>query len=153
MIAVDQDELFMNIALEEAKAAFSEDEVPIGAAVVYQGAVTARAHNCPVSTGDPTAHAEVLAIRESSKKLGNYRLAGATLYVTLEPCIMCVGAIVQARIARVVYGAADPKGGGVSSLYRIFDDGKLNHVAEVRGGVLESECGEILSRFFRKKRV
>ena len=153
MNADDKDETFMTLALEEAKAAFAENEVPIGAVLVYKGSVLARAHNRPVSTSDPTAHAEILAIRQSSQTLGNYRLPDAILYVTLEPCIMCVGAIVHARIARVVYGAADPKGGSLSSCYHIFDDGKLNHVAEVRGGVLENECGEILSRFFRKKRV
>lgn len=143
----------MRFALEEAKAAYNEDEVPIGALVVYNDSVCARAHNSPVKTGDPTAHAEILAIRKSAFKIGNYRLTGATLYATVEPCIMCAGAIVHARIARVVYGAADPKGGALRSVYTIFDDKKMNHSVTVHGGVLEKECGEILSRFFQEKRV
>ena len=150
---MDEDEKFMAIALEEAEAAYIENEVPVGAVIVHEGSVLSQAHNSPLSTGDPTAHAEILAIRESAAKIGNYRLNGATLYATLEPCIMCVGAMVQARIARVVYGASDPKGGALKSLYTVFDDGKLNHAAVVRGGVLEKDCSEILSRFFRKKRV
>jgi tRNA(adenine34) deaminase len=147
------DEKFMHLALEEAAWAAEEGEVPVGAVVVLEGKLIARAHNQCISLCDPTAHAEILALREAGRKLSNYRLVGATLYVTLEPCIMCVGALLQARIRRLVYGASDPKGGACVSLYKILDDERLNHSVEAVGGVLSREGAEILSRFFRGKRI
>ena len=153
MVSLPGDEAAMAVALEEAARARAAGEVPIGAAIVREGALLASAHNGPISLNDPSAHAEILAIRRAAAAVGNYRLSGATLYVTLEPCLMCAGAILQARIARVVFGAADPKGGAVVSLYRVFDDGRLNHTVTVTGGVLREACAEILSGFFREKRV
>jgi len=144
---------FMRIALEEAQAAYSAGEVPVGAVLVHDGHILAQAHNLPITMNDPSAHAELLALRQASQKLGNYRLVGAELYVTLEPCIMCAGAIVQARLARVIFGARDPKCGAVASLYNILTDERLNHQVEVTEGILQEECGEIMSRFFRQKRV
>jgi tRNA(adenine34) deaminase len=149
----------MREALREAQVAFDVDEVPIGAIVVHSNSVSGEqrmigaAHNQREQLRDPTAHAEMIAITQAAEALGNWRLDGCTLYVTLEPCPMCAGAIVLARIPRVVYGAADPKAGAVSTLYRILDDSRLNHRAEVIGGVLAEPCGEILSRFFRAKRA
>ena len=128
-------------------------EVPVGAVIVMDGKVIARAHNSPISLNDPCGHAEVLAIRKAAKKIGNYRLTGAEMYVTLEPCVMCAGAIVNARISRIVFGAADPKGGAVVSLFKILGDGRLNHSAKAQQGVLQEPCAEILSRFFREKRI
>lgn len=145
-------ESFMRQALGEAEAALAEDEVPIGAVVVHDGRVIAAAHNQREQLHDPTAHAEMIAITQAAEALGNWRLDGCTLYVTLEPCPMCAGAIVLARLSRVVYGAADPKAGAVASLYRLLDDPRLNHRAEVVAGVLAEPCGEILSRFFAEKR-
>jgi len=150
---MDEDERFMTMALEEARAALDHGEVPVGAVIVRDGTVLASGRNSSIELNDPTAHAEICAIRRAAEKENNYRLPGTTLYVTVEPCVMCAGAIVQARISRVVYGAPDPKGGAVHSLYRLFDDRKLNHVAETRSGVLERECKEIMSGFFRRKRV
>lgn len=147
------DDHYMNIALEEAQKAAAKDEVPVGAIVVFSGQIIGRAHNEPIGGHDPSAHAEILAMRRAAEKLGNYRLTGAELYVTLEPCIMCAGAIIQARLARVIYGALDPKCGAVVSLYKILTDSRLNHQVDVTGGVLKEECGEIISRFFREKRV
>ena len=147
------DEKFIDLAIEEALLAFSKGEVPVGAVITLGDDILAKSHNSPVSMGDPSAHAEILAIRNASTKLGNYRLVGTTMYVTLEPCIMCAGAIIQSRIQRVVFGADDPKGGGVSSLYRILHDKRLNHYVEVSGGVKKDACAEILSRFFREKRI
>ncbi|MEN6508033.1 MAG: tRNA adenosine(34) deaminase TadA [Smithella sp.] len=144
---------FMRIALEEAGKAMADGEVPIGAVLVQEGRILARAHNAPISRKDPSAHAEMLVLREAGEKTGNYRLAGAELYVTLEPCVMCAGAILQARIARVIFGARDPKAGAVVSLYRILSDSRLNHQPEVTEGILRQECGEILSRFFKEKRI
>ena len=149
----DRDEQMMGLAFEEARLAAEEGEVPIGAVILWKDKVIARSHNQPIARHDPTAHAEILAIREAAEKMKNYRLSGMTLYVTLEPCIMCAGAILQARLARLVYGAGDPKGGAVSSLYRVLEDGRLNHSVEVVGGVLSASCAEILSGFFREKRV
>jgi tRNA(adenine34) deaminase len=145
-------ETYMQHALREAQAAFDEDEVPIGAVVVCEGRVIAAAHNQREQLRDPTAHAEMIAITQAAQALGNWRLEGCTLYVTLEPCPMCAGAIVLARITRVVFGAADPKAGAVATLYRLLDDGRLNHRSEVATGVLADQCGEILSRFFGQKR-
>ena len=147
------DEKFMDLAIEEALLALSKGEVPVGAVIVLEGDVLAKSHNSPILMKDPSAHAEILAIRKAAEKMGNYRLMGTTMYVTLEPCIMCSGAIVQARIQRVVYGADDLKGGGVSSLYRILHDKRLNHSVEVTGGVKKDACAEILSRFFQEKRI
>lgn len=146
------DEYYMEIALAEAETACAGGEVPVGAAIVMGDEVIAKAHNNPVLMQDPTAHAEILAIRKAAAIKKNYRLGGMTLYVTIEPCVMCAGAIVHARLARVVFGAADPKGGAFS-LYGILADGKLNHSVAVTGGVLQEKCRELLGRFFREKRI
>jgi tRNA(adenine34) deaminase len=142
----------MRIALEEAQRAGEEGEVPIGAVLVSEGEVIGRGRNRPIALSDPTAHAEIQALREGGRRLGNYRLPGSTLYVTLEPCIMCAGAILQARIGRLVFGNEDPKGGAVSSLYSLLEDSRLNHRVEVISGVLQAECRELLRRFFRERR-
>jgi tRNA(adenine34) deaminase len=147
------DENFMDIAIEEALLASAKGEVPIGAVVTLGDNILARSHNNAISMNDPSAHAEILAIRRAAKMLGNYRLVGATLYVTLEPCVMCAGAIIQARVQRIVFGADDPKSGGVVSLYSILNDTRLNHSVEVKSGVKKDACAEILSRFFREKRI
>jgi tRNA(adenine34) deaminase len=149
---VDADRRHMRLALREAEAAAAEDEVPIGAVIVHQGRVIASAHNQREQLHDPTAHAEMIAITQAAGVLGDWRLEDCTLYVTLEPCPMCAGAIVLARVPRVVYGAADPKAGAAQSLYRLLDDGRLNHRATVTDGVLGEECGAILTRFFEQKR-
>jgi tRNA(adenine34) deaminase len=148
-----RDERFMRIALEEAELAFAAGEVPVGAVLVdAEGQVLARAHNRTVTDRDPTAHAEILALREGAGKIGNYRLTGSSLYVTVEPCCMCAGALVWARVGRLVSGAADPKGGGAGSLYRITEDERLNHRVETFPGVLEAECRAVMQRFFRERR-
>jgi tRNA(adenine34) deaminase len=144
---------FMNIALQEAVVGYKQNEVPIGAVLVQEGQILAKAHNAPIASNDPSAHAEMLAIRKACEKTGNYRLTGASLYVTLEPCLMCAGAILQARLARVIFGARDLKAGAVVSLYSILNDNRLNHQADVSEGILQEECGEILSRFFKEKRI
>ena len=143
---------FMRQALREAERALAEDEVPIGAVIVHGGRVIAAAHNQREQLHDPTAHAEMIAITQAAGELGDWRLEGCTLYVTLEPCPMCAGAIVLARLPRVVYGAADPKAGAVATLYELLNDARLNHRAEVCGGVLADECGAMLTRFFAAKR-
>jgi tRNA(adenine34) deaminase len=143
---------FMRLALEEAELAFREDEVPIGAVIVREDRVIARAHNQREQLHDPTAHAEMIAITQAAEVLRSWRLDGCTLYVTLEPCPMCAGAMVQARIPAVVYGATDPKAGAARSLYRLLDDERLNHRCQVVPGVLAGPCGEILSRFFQQQR-
>jgi tRNA(adenine34) deaminase len=151
-------EEFMRLALREAERALDAGEVPVGAVVVHHdseetaGRVIGSAYNQREQLRDPTAHAEMIAITQAAGALGSWRLAGCTLYVTLEPCPMCAGAIVLARLPRLVYGAADPKAGAVTSLYRLVDDPRLNHRAEVVAGVLAEPCGEILSRFFQQKR-
>ena len=150
---MDRDELFMRLALAEAEKALLAGEVPVGAVVVQGGMVIASAHNGPVGLKDPSAHAEILALRRAAEAEGNYRLAGTTLYVTIEPCLMCAGALIHARVSRLVFGAPDPKGGAVVSLYEVLGDSRLNHRVEVTGGVLSEACGEILSRFFREKRL
>jgi tRNA(adenine34) deaminase len=124
----------------------------VGAVVVLENVIIGQAHNAPIALADPTAHAEVLALREAARKVGNYRLPAATLYATLEPCAMCCGAVIQARLARVVYGASDPKAGAVESRYRLLDDGRSNHRVEAVGGVLAAECGALLREFFEGKR-
>jgi len=147
----DPDLIFMKKAILEARKALIRGEVPIGAVLVKESRMVARAHNCPISTSDPTAHAEILALRKAARKFGNYRLPGLTLYVTVEPCPMCLGAIIQARVKRVVFGTADPKAGAVFSALR-FDLMKSNHRPEFRSGVLEEDCRELLKNFFRTKR-
>jgi tRNA(adenine34) deaminase len=142
----------MQMALEEAQKAGEEGEVPVGAVLVFEGQVVARGHNRPIGLSDPTGHAEILTLRAAAAAAGNYRLPRSTLYVTLEPCVMCAGAILQARVSRLVYGAEDPKSGGVQSLYAILSDERLNHRVEVRSGVLLEECREALRRFFKDKR-
>lgn len=149
----ETDEQWMRIALAEAGRAERAGEVPVGAVIVREGGLLAKAGNGSISLKDPSAHAEILAIRAAAAVVGNYRLPETTLYVTLEPCLMCAGAILHARIGRLVFGAADPKGGAAVSLYRIFEDRRLNHMVAVTGGVLQAECSEILSGFFQEKRL
>jgi tRNA(adenine34) deaminase len=146
------DDLFMRDALDEARQGGAAGEVPVGAVIVVEGQVVGRAHNAPIAQSDPTAHAEILALRAAASKAGNYRLTGATLYVTVEPCPMCCGAALQARLARVVYGARDPKAGAVESLYRLLDDQRLNHRIEAVGGVLADESATLLREFFDRRR-
>jgi tRNA(adenine34) deaminase len=146
------DEVFMQLALEQAREAATADEAPVGAVIVREGIVLAAARNEREALRDPTAHAEMIAITQAAAALDSWRLDGCTLYVTLEPCPMCAGAIVQARIPRVVYGAADPKAGAARSLFRLLDDQRLNHRAELVEGVLAEPCGRILTEFFRRKR-
>ncbi len=144
---------YMGKALAAAREGLGIGEVPVGAVVVGQGGrILGRAFNQPIAQHDPTAHAEVLALRQAAALVGNYRLPGVSLYVTIEPCIMCVGALVQARVQRLVFGAADPKGGACVSLYRLPEDVRLNHRIEVVGGVRESECRELVQEFFRARR-
>ena len=143
----------MRAALAEARAGLAAGEVPVGAVVAFEEVIIGQAHNAPIALGDPTAHAEVLALREAARKAANYRLPRATLYVTLEPCVMCCGAIIQARLARVVYGALDPKGGAIVSRYRLLDDDRANHRVETLGGVLADECGAVLKQFFEGRRA
>jgi tRNA(adenine34) deaminase len=147
------DESFMREALALARQAADAGEVPIGAVVVKEGAVIGRGYNRPISMRDPTAHAEVIALRGAAERLGNYRLTGCALYVTLEPCAMCAGAIMHARIARVVYGADDPKSGACGSVVNLFAETRLNHHAVVAGGVLAAEAGEVLREFFSARRA
>ncbi|MFZ2627986.1 MAG: tRNA adenosine(34) deaminase TadA [Rugosibacter sp.] len=146
------DESWMNEALALARAAGAAGEVPVGAVVVLDGQIIGRGFNQPIGRHDPTAHAEVMALRDAATRLGNYRLPGATLYVTLEPCMMCAGAMLHARIARVVFGAADPKTGVAGSVLDLFAEARLNHHAETAGGVLATECGQLLSSFFAARR-
>jgi len=143
---------FMQLALQEAEAAMAENEVPVGAVIVHEGRIIAAAHNQREQLRDPTAHAEMIAITQAAALRGSWRLDGCTLYVTLEPCPMCAGAIVQARIPTVVYGATDPKAGAVQTLYHLLDDPRLNHRAEVVSGVLADACGQVLTRFFQQQR-
>jgi tRNA(adenine34) deaminase len=147
-----RDEAWMRLALDEAEDAAEGGEVPVGAVIVREGEVVSRAGNASVSSADATAHAELLAIQAASAVLGDQRLAGCTLYVTLEPCAMCAGAIVLSRLDRVVFGAWDEKAGMAGSVGDLLRNPKLNHSPEVQGGILEAECGKILSEFFREKR-
>ena len=146
------DRTMMARALELAREAIDLGETPVGAVIVRDGQIISQAFNLRETLKDPTAHAERLAITLAGRALGTWRLDGCTLYVTLEPCPMCAGAIVLSRLSRVVYGAADPKAGACSSLYRLVSDRRLNHRAEVSAGILERECGEILSLFFQERR-
>jgi tRNA(adenine34) deaminase len=151
-IPMHDDERWMGLALEEAGRAAAEGEVPVGAIVVLDGRLIGRGHNAPIALSDPTAHAEIMALRAAAREIGNYRLTGATLYATVEPCVMCCGAALHARVARLVYGAADPKAGAVQSLHRLLDDPRLNHQVEVTAGVRGAECGAKLGEFFKTKR-
>ena len=148
-----QDEDFMRIAIALAEEAATVGEVPVGAVVVKDGVVIGKGRNAPISLNDPTAHAEIQAMREAAKHLNNYRLAGCTLYVTLEPCAMCSGAIQHARIARLVYGASDAKTGCCGSVIDLMKEQKLNHHCEVITSVLAEECGSLLSSFFKQRRL
>ncbi|WP_075620485.1 tRNA adenosine(34) deaminase TadA [Paenisporosarcina indica] len=152
MDVFEKDRTFMRAALCEAEKAAKLGEVPIGAVIVYQDEIIAYAHNLRETTQNATTHAELLAIQQACKKVGSWRLEDMTLYVTLEPCPMCAGAILQSRIPRVVYGARDIKGGAVDSLYRLLNDARFNHECEVVEGILAEECGTILTRFFRNLR-
>ena len=147
------DERCMRLALAEARAALEHGDVPVGAVAILDGRVVGRAHNQRELLGDPTAHAEMIAITQAAEAVGSWRLTGVALFVTLEPCVMCAGAMVLARIARCVYGAEDPKTGAVRSLYRLLDDPRLNHRVAATGGVLADECAALLRGFFRRRRA
>ncbi len=155
MQAADTDpshEAFMREALAQARLAGEAGEVPVGAVLVLNGKIVGRGYNQPISASDPSAHAEIMALRDAGRNLGNYRLPGSTLYVTLEPCAMCSGALMHARVARIVFGARDPKTGAVGSVVNLFAEERLNHHATVEGGVLAAECGATLSDFFAGRR-
>lgn len=152
MSGTDTDLAFMNEALALAREAGALGEVPVGAVVVCDGEIVGRGYNRPIMANDPTAHAEVMALRAAGQTLDNYRMPGCTLYVTLEPCAMCSGAIQHARIARVVFGARDPKTGACGSVTDLFAEARLNHHATVESGLLEAECGRLLSDFFAARR-
>jgi len=146
------DEVFMRAALEQARVAADRGEVPVGAVITVDGAIVARAGNRTVTDCDPTAHAEIIVLREASRAVGNYRLLGATLYVTVEPCAMCAGAIIQARVDRLVYGADDPKGGAARSCFSIFEHPQINHRVEVTPGLLAEDAAALLRNFFAVRR-
>ncbi len=150
---IGDDSFWMAEALQEARLAAAEGEVPIGAIVVRTGQVLGRGHNAPISRCDPTAHAEIIALREAAESVGNYRLVDAILYTTVEPCLMCMGASLHARIRRLVFGCVDPKGGAAGSLYDLSLDERLNHRIEVTSGVDEEECCTLLQKFFYSKRL
>ena len=152
MTFANEDQAYMRIALDLAREATAAGEVPVGAVVVCGGCVIGRGRNSPVSTHDPTAHAEILALREAGAILGNYRLEAATLYTTVEPCVMCAGALVAARVARLVFGTRDLRFGGVRSKFRVADAGTLNHRVEILEGVLGAECAELIQKFFEARR-
>jgi tRNA(adenine34) deaminase len=147
------DAAFMQLALEQAQQAWDLGEVPVGAVVVKDGEVIAVGCNQPIGKHDPTAHAEIVALRAAAEKLGNYRLPGCELYVTLEPCVMCSGAMMHARLARVVYGATDPKTGACGSVLNLFEQEQLNHHTGIVGGVMAEECGAMLKNFFAARRA
>ena len=147
------DEQFMRYALARAHEAEQRGEVPVGAIVVIDGDIVSEGFNAPISSNDPTAHAEIVALRRAAEQVGNYRLGGATLYVTIEPCQMCVGAMVHARIARLVYGAPEPKAGAIESAMQAHDHPALNHRFNVQGRVLEADCREVMQRFFKDRRA
>jgi len=151
-MGIDEDIHWMKYALSLAQQAAAEDEVPVGAVVVREGELLGEGWNRPISTNDPTAHAEIMALRDAAQRENNYRLSGATLYVTLEPCLMCAGAMIHARIGRLVFGASDPKRGAVNSTAHAFETQGLNHRVEVEGSVLAAECAEVLREFFRDRR-
>ena len=149
---LNDDTEFMRLALAEARAALAHDDVPIGAVVVRDGVVIARRHNERELAGDPTAHAEILTLRDAAAVVGNWRLNDCTLYVTLEPCTMCAGALVNSRIGRIVYGATDPKAGAIENLYQVCADERLNHRPPTLRGVLEGDCSRLLKEFFAARR-
>lgn len=149
----EKDRFWMQRALQLGTDAASHGEVPVGAVIVSGDALLAEGANNPISGNDPTGHAEIIALRAAARKMGNYRLPGTTLYVTLEPCIMCMGAMIHGRIDRLVYGATDPKTGAATSLYQIGTDTRLNHTLTVEGGVLEDKCAELLKTFFKNRRA
>jgi tRNA(adenine34) deaminase len=150
---MEPDTYYMGLALEEAHAGLAAGEVPVGAVLVGEGGeILARTFNRPIGLSDPTAHAEILALRAGARLLGNYRLLGGSLYATIEPCIMCLGALLHARVRRLVFGAPDPKGGACVSLYRLPEDTRFNHRLEVTGGVMEAECREVMQEFFKARR-
>ncbi|MDB5985503.1 MAG: tadA [Nevskia sp.] len=151
-LAANADRAYMRRALLLAERAAAAGEVPVGAVLVKDDAIVAEGWNQPISAHDPSAHAEMVALRAAAQMLGNYRLPGTTLYVTLEPCVMCAGAIIHARVSRLVFGTRDPKAGAVDSVYDVIAQPRLNHVVEWSGGVLEQECGAILREFFRARR-
>jgi len=146
------DDPYMDLALAEAAKAESAGEVPVGAVIVFEDKVVARGFNQPILANDPTAHAEIVALREAGRALGTYRLAGATMYCTLEPCMMCAGAMINARIARLVFGTPDPRAGAAGSIYNVLTDPRLNHRVEVVTGIREDECAALLKNFFARKR-
>ena len=148
----ESDEQYMEMALTEARKAEAQGEVPIGALVVIEGEVVSRAFNQPISTNDPTAHAEIIAVREAARKGNNYRLSAATIYCTLEPCIMCAGAMIHARITRLVFGTLDPRAGSAGSIYNVLTDPRLNHRVDVVPGVRQAECATLLRDFFARRR-
>ena len=149
---MNSDEDYMNLALEEAKKAEAAGEVPVGAILVLAGSVIGRGFNQPITAHDPTAHAEIVALREAALRQGNYRLSTATMYCTVEPCVMCAGAIVHARIARLVFGTPDPKAGAAGSIYNVMTDPRLNHRVDVVSGVCEDACATLLREFFARRR-
>ncbi len=151
-MTTESDDAFMEMALHEARCARDAGEVPVGAVVVLDGRVIGRGHNAPIAESDPTAHAEIIALRRAASAAGNYRLPGAVLYATVEPCAMCCGAVLQARLARVVFGTADPKGGAARSLYRLLEDSRLNHTVAVEGEVRSADSAALLREFFESKR-
>jgi tRNA(adenine34) deaminase len=151
--ASEADETFMRAALDLAQQAAQAGEVPVGAVVVKHGQIIGRGSNAPISRHDPSAHAEIAALRDAAQQIGNYRLVDCELFVTLEPCVMCVGAMFHARIGRVVFGARDPKTGAAGSIFNLFAETRLNHHARIHGGVLAEECGKVLSDFFAARRA
>ncbi|WP_269807829.1 tRNA adenosine(34) deaminase TadA [Sideroxyarcus emersonii] len=153
VVTDETDRVFMRAALDLARQAARAGEVPVGAVVVKDGEIVGRGSNAPISRHDPSAHAEIAALRDAAQHLGNYRLVGCELFVTLEPCVMCVGAMFHARISRVVFGAHDPKTGAAGSVFNLFAETRLNHHARIHGGVLAEECGSVLSDFFAMRRA
>ena len=153
MSDITRDEDCMRVALEQALQAYDRDEVPVGAVLVdNSNQLIASGHNQPISAVDPTAHAEIVVIRAAAMKLRNYRLPDTTLYVTLEPCAMCVGALLHARVSRIVFGALEPKTGAIQSVHQLLQSADLNHYPDIHGGVLEAECSALMSKFFQQKR-
>jgi tRNA(adenine34) deaminase len=143
---------FMRAALDEARTAAERGEVPIGAVLVHEGKIISRAHNCTITDNDPTAHAEMVAIRAAAQIIGNHRLNGTSLYVTIEPCAMCAGALIQARVARLIYGCAEQKGGAVRTCFQVLDHPAVNHRVEVTSGILADECAAVMQEFFAQRR-
>ena len=152
-VTAAKDERWMRQALALARSAEEHGEVPVGAVVVLNDEIIGEGWNQPIGRNDPTAHAEIMALRRAAERIGNYRLTGCSLIVTLEPCVMCAGASLHARIARVLYGARDPQAGAAGSVFEILGSGRLNHAVEVRGGILEAECSSLLKRFFERRRA